>query len=151
MKRKLFSILALLLMAVTAQAATITVTWNSTALSEMEMNIGSGSQSRTQDDVTVTMTSSGEPMNFGPYMAVNGTGNFVFSTELGNITQIVISFSEFADWMEANAGWPSELYTYQAGTFTWSGTPASSVTLSGDGGSNIYGITSIVFTIQPGN
>ena len=90
-------------------------------------------------------------MDFGDMMDVNGTGNFVFSTELGNITQIVISFSDMGAWMEANAGWPSELYTHEAGTFTWSGTPASSVTLSGDGGSAIFGITSIVFTIQPNN
>ena len=129
----------------------ITVTWNSTALSAMYTAIVSGSQSRTQDDVTVTMTSSGGSMYFGPLMSVNGTGNFVFSTELGNITQIVISFSESGDWTGANAGWPSELYTYGAGTFTWSGTPASSVTLSGEGGNAIYGITSIVFTIQPNN
>ena len=136
---------------VAAPVEPITVTWNSTALSAMQMNIMSGSQSRTQDDVTVTVTSSGEPMDFGSIMGVNGTGNFVFSTELGNITQIVISFSEMGAWMEANAGWPSELYTYEAGTFIWSGTPASSVTLSGDGGSVIFGITSIVFTIQPNN
>ena len=88
-------------------------------------------------------------MAFGPYLSVMGTGNYVFSTELGNITQIVISFSESGDWSGANAGWPSELYTYEAGTFTWSGTPASSVTRSSDGGSNINGITSIVFTIEP--
>ena len=129
----------------------ITVTWNSTALSAMAMSFVSGSQSRTQDDVTVTMTASGGPMTFGSMMDVNGTGNFVFSTELGNITQIVISFSDGGDWTGANAGWPSELYTYGAGTFTWSGTPASSVTLSSDGASNINGITSIVFTIQPNN
>ena len=90
-------------------------------------------------------------MTFGSMMDVNGTGNFVFSTELGNITQIVISFSEMGNWMEANAGWPSWFTSYGAGTFTWSGTPASSVTLSSDGASNINGITSIVFTIQPNN
>ena len=137
--------------AVAVTVATITVTWNSTALSTMHMSFVSGSQSRTQDDVTVTMTASGEPIDFGDIMSVNGTGNFVFSTELGNITQIVISFSDMGSWMEANAGWPSWFNSYEAGTFTWSGTPASSVTLSGDGGSVIFGITSIVFTIQPNN
>ncbi len=50
MKRKLLSMLALLVMAITVQAAPITVTWNYNDIT------GTGGKSFTKDGVTITAT-----------------------------------------------------------------------------------------------
>ena len=124
-----------------------TVKWDN--MISMDMNINSGSDSETLNGVTVTVTSSGEPMDFGEEISTHGSGYFTFSSSEGKISKIVITHTGRSNWRNANTGWPSSRYrTYEGGTFTWSGTPAESVTLSGDGGSNLNEVTSIEFTIE---
>ena len=119
MKRKLLSILALLMTAATGAWADTTVTITGDNLSDNE-----NEPSFTIEGVTVTNTS-------GDAIIVNDLeGILTFSTELGNFTEIVINADEIieSDW----------------GGSTWTGN-ASSVSLEGW----IYGISSIVFTISP--
>ena len=119
MKRKLLSLLALLMTAATGAWADTTVTITGDNLSDNE-----DAPSFTIEGVTVTNTS-------GDAIIANVLeGTLTFSTELGNFTEIVINADEIteSDW----------------GGSTWTGN-ASSVSLEG----LIYGISSIVFTISP--
>ena len=124
------------------------ITWNASTLNSMSMYFMSGSQSKTSEGITVTATANGEPMQFADPINVNGSGYFTFTTSAGNISKIEITHTYEGTWNNANAGWPQEYNAFDGGTFTWSGTPAQSVTLSGDGGASLFGVTSIVFTIE---
>jgi len=108
--------------------ATITVTWNKDDIT------GSGN-SFTKDGVTIT---AGSIDFYDKNFEENGT----FTTTLGNFTKIEVTadfFHEFSgtDW--------SGSYKKQ----TWTGTPASSVSFSGD--IMGFGNTNFVFTIVPTN
>ena len=139
----LFLSLALVLgmfpgMSLTAYAADTTITWDSSVINSImlfEVN-----ESYNNSGITVQMTAMEAGGFYGYRMISVGTATFVFSSTVGNIKGITIN----AD----NTG----LYTYDgwtrdSTTVTWSGTPASSVTLSGRP-INICDISSIVFTIE---
>ena len=78
MKRKLLSLLAILMMALTAQAATITVTWNKSDIT------GTYGESFTKDGITVTA----EDIDFHD---TNFSGGGTFTTTLGNFTKIEVT------------------------------------------------------------
>ena len=70
-----------------------------------------------------------------------------FTASKGKIKKIEINHSGSGYWSDAD-GWPSG-YFAEGGTFTWEGTPTETVNLpESDGGSEIKGITSIVFTLE---
>ena len=120
--------LVLLMTAVTGAWATITVTWNNDDIT------GSGN-SFTKDGVTITAGSIDfDEKNFEE----NGT----FTTTLGNFTKIEVTSDFFHEF--SGTGW-SGSHTKQ----TWTGTPASSVSFSGD--IMGFGNTKFVFTIEPTN
>ena len=126
-KTRFISILALLLMAVSGAWATITVTWNNDDLT------GSG-KSFTKDGVTITAGS----IDFG---SKNFMGGGTFTTTLGNFTKIEVTTGS---WHASGTGWSG---SRQSGT--WAGTPASSVSFSGDISGMGMGNTKFVFTIEP--
>ena len=82
---------------------------------------------------------------------VTGAGTFTFTSSVGNIKRIDINH-EYGSWSGAGAGWPASYDVSENGTFTWSGTPAASVTLNGsqdfDHECSIYYFSSIVFTLE---
>ena len=124
--------LVLLMTAVTGAWATITVTWNKDDIT------GSGN-SFTKDGVTITAGSI-------DFNKKNFTGGGTFTTTLGNFTKIEVTTGNF----NASAtGWSGS-----GKSGTWTGTPASSVSFSGDimGMSSLPGnTTKFVFTIEPTN
>ena len=109
------------------------------------------------EPITVTINQSDWP-NSGNSFTVGGVtvsatnidpidGNLKmggsFSTTLGNFTSIVVT----ASWCHASGtGWSGDTES-----MTWSGTPASSVSFSGDFMGMGMGQTTIVCTIQPNN
>lgn len=111
--KKIFSMIAILMMALTAQAATITVTWN-------YEDANNFSSSFTKDGVTLN----------APRMANYGRGMFIpyeatFTTTLGNFTKIEIS-GEIID--VSGTGW--------SGTdskMTWEGAASNSVSFKSGG------------------
>ena len=121
MQKKLLTLLVLLMTAVSGAWATITVTWNNDDIT------GSGT-SFTKDGVTIT---AGD-IDFGDK---NFMGGGTFTTTLGNFTKIEVT-TEL--WMASGTGWSGS---------TWTGTPASSVSFSGDFLG--MGNTKFVFTIEP--
>ena len=141
--RKLILTLGILAgMSLTAYAADTTITWTNPRLHIVEVN-----KSHTQSGITVTMTTA--PKSSGGWMGdsimvFEGTGTFVFSSSVGNIKGVVITAKNVHysnnDWSMGN----------DRTTLTWSGTPASSVTLSGNQ-FDIQRISSIVFTIEGAN
>lgn len=126
-------------MSLTAYAADTTITWTNLRLNIVKVN-----QSYTQSGITVTMTTA--PKSGGwmadSIMVWEGTGTFVFSSSVGNIKGVVITARNVH---YLNNDWSSDRTT-----LTWSGTPASSVTLSGNQ-FDIQSISSIVFTIEGAN
>ena len=133
-------------------ANTTTVTLDSSNLGNINLNSVTAGQTISSSEIegiTVSITSSGEPIEFygnpsyNYNLDVNGTGYFTFTSSIGNIKKIVITANSRLYWANANSGW-----SISGSTFVWSGTPADSVKLSGNGGSNIMGISSIVFTIE---
>ena len=98
---------------------------------------GSGSvTSFTKDGVTVSAgyidTSDGNLM-----------GDGTFSTTLGNFTKIVVTTAHCA---ASGTGWSGN-----RSSMTWAGTPASTVSFSGDFMGMGMGNTKLVFTIEPTN
>ena len=158
MRKKLFTFLLALAASVGLSWATV-ITWDASKVSSMAMIVESGSNSKTSDGITVTAVSTGEFVEFGDHGGAieigngegSGGGYITFESSVGNITRIDINHWDTGRWSNANEGWPSPYYQeFDGGTFTWSGTPAASVTLTGDAPRYIWGITSIVFTIEDG-
>ena len=118
---------------------TRTVTWDSSVIGNI--NLFEVNESYTNSGITVEMTSMESGGFYGNRMMSGGTATFVFSSTAGNIKEIVIT-AERVDYF--NNVWS---IGSNMDTLTWSGTPASSVTLSSDP-IGIRDISSIVFTIE---
>lgn len=116
---------------VTVTPATITVTWNNNDIT------GSG-KSFTKDGVTIT---AGSNIDFSDKNFMNGG---TFTTTLGNFTKIEVTTGL---WLNSpGTGWSGSSYKK-----TWTGTPASSVSFSGNITGMGQGDTKFVFTIEPTN
>ncbi len=158
MRKKIFTFLLALAASVGLSWATV-ITWDQSKVSSMAMNVSSGSDSRTSDGITVTVVSTGEFVVFGDHGGAieigngegSGGGYLTFTSSVGNIAQIDINHSGAGEWRNANGDWISPYYeNFEGGIFTWSGTPAASITLTGDAPRHIDDITSIEFTIEDG-
>lgn len=123
-----------------------------------------GSTSKTINGITIAISGDAQFYGFG-LMKVNAedpdtgepvptTGTYTFTSSVGNIKRIDINHN-VGVWRESGAGWPGSYNVHDISTFTWSGTPAASVTLnasSNDGNDCMLNdISSFVFTIEPTN
>lgn len=85
-----------------------------------------------------------------PESAAPVEGSFTFTSSAGKIKRIEINHNG-GSWNGAGAGWPGSYNVYGNSTFTWSGTPAESVTLNGsydwEHNCSLYDVSSIVFTL----
>ena len=115
-----------------AAPATITVTWNNDDIT----GTAPTGTSFEKDGVTI----NADDIDF---MAKNFTDGGTFTTTLGNFTKIEVTTGR---WNASGTGW-SGISLGQSGT--WTGTPASSVSFSGDIMGIGYGNTKFVFTIEP--
>lgn len=80
--------------------------------------------------------------------SASGEGSFTFTSSAGKIMRIDINH-KVGSWWGSGAGWPDGTYDVSGNsTFTWSGTPATSVQLKGSHGCTINAISSIVFTLE---
>ena len=133
MKRKLLSLLAILMMVFTAQAATITVTWN-----KSDINDNSARTSFTKDGVTVysdCVDAYGDDVRTSIRNLSSSTGSF--TTTLGNFTKIEVTAMNDI----SGSGWSGN-----SSKRTWEGEASSSVSFQG----SIMGYSgiTIVFTIE---
>ena len=130
MKRKLLSLLAILMMALTAQAATRTVTWNASDIVPEHP----WDDSFTKDGITITA-------DMCDFMDLNFAGPGIFTTASGKFTKIVVT----AQNSVSGTGWSGD-----GSKKTWEGDASSSVSFSGDFSGMVslgYSLT-IVFTIE---
>ena len=121
-------------------------------------------QNNTISGITLNVTEGTNPKNYGEvgwlgrklYNDGNEENGFVFSTELGTITNIRICFREFySDYLLKNpsAGWTKKTHTYDydntseyAYEILWEGTPSKEVILRGENiDIDLYGIE---FTVK---
>ena len=92
-------------------------------------------------DVTAFDPETGEP--------ISTTGTYTFTSSVGKIKRIDINHNG-GKWWGSGAGWPGSYEVWAPSTFTWSGTPAASVTLNGSGNDMdncTFDVSSIVFTL----
>ena len=125
-----------------------------------------GSNSKTINGITIAVSGDAQFHSTG-LMDVHGdagpvpdpdqvyaVGTFTFTSSAGKIKRIDINHNGGL-WYGAGEGWPGSYQVYDNSTFTWSGTPAASVTLNGShkGFENcaLFDVSSIVFTIEPTN
>lgn len=124
--------------------------WNSSVISGINI-INDGSFE--SNGITVALSGGENSSNFdnSDMYIYDVNDYFTFTSSVGNIKKIEINYTgDVEHWYEPSGGW-----SLGVGTFTWSGTPATSVTLSSSknllsesGYSAIEGITSIVFTLE---
>jgi hypothetical protein len=122
------------------------VIWNSSKVAGISINEDPEENSFESDGITVAAFGDSGANFKNSKMSVGGwDGYFTFTSSVGNIKKIEINYTGDVDGYEEETpvGW-----SLDDGTFTWSGTPATSVTLSSFGLARIEGITSIVFTLQ---
>ena len=137
MRKKLFSILALLMVAVTGAWADITITWGSAELSSLTDDQLLAGATKTVNGITVTVNAGSN--NFlavspvGTMFSATNDNAFTFSTELGNFTKIECTSLYLSGTL--GDGWDGA---------TWTG-DANSVNMS-NAGSNLA-VSSITFTI----
>lgn len=116
---------------------TRTVTWDSSVINDI--SLFEVNKSYTNSGITVTMTAMEAGSFSGGKMSSGGAAAFAFTTTKGKIAGITINGRIR---MVNDSNWNTT-----AGSITWSGTPASSVTLS-SAPISIRNIASIVFTIE---
>ena len=126
-----------------------------------------GSNSKTINGITIAVSGDAQFHSTG-LMDVHGdagpnpdpdqvyaVGTFTFTSSAGKIKRIDINHNNGGLWYGAGEGWPGSYQVYDNSTFTWSGTPAASVTLNGSHKGFefcvLYDVSSIVFTIEPTN
>ena len=122
------------------------ITWNSSKVAGISINEDPEENSFESDGITVAAFGDSGANFTGSKMSVGGSdGYFTFTSSVGNIKKIEINYTGdvYGYEEEPPVGW-----SLVDGTFTWSGTPATSVTLPSTGYSSIEGITSIVFTLE---
>lgn len=138
-----------------------TITWSATKIDTNLPIYISGENDeynqdyKSSDGITVAVNTGSEAgvVYFSTGLSItSSTGTITFTSSVGNIRKIEINHSGEGQWAgngDAGAGWPDGEYGYNApsgGTFIWSDSPSTSVTLWGNG--HLYGITSIVFTFE---
>ena len=124
-----------------------------------------GSTSKTINGITIEVSGDAQFYTTGlmdvsamdPFTGelIPTTGTYTFTSSVGNIKRIDINHKS-GNWREPGAGWPGSYnVSGDNNTFTWSGTPAASVTLSGSSNDvdqcSLYSVSSFVFTIEPTN
>ena len=121
------------------------VIWNSSKVAGIDIVSGDPEYNSFESDgITVAAFAENGSYFMGSEMSVDN-GYFTFTSSVGKIKikKIEINYTGDAYWDEPSDGW-----SLGVGTFTWSGTPATSVTLSSPGYAGIVDITSIVFTLE---
>ena len=146
---------------ITAKMEPRTITWNATKIdNNLAIYISGDWEEYNQDDknsdgITVTVNTGSEPgvVYFSTDLSItSNTGTITFDSNVGNISKIEINHSGEGQWVgngDAGPGWPDGEYGYyeaSGGTFIWSDSPSTSVTLWGNG--RLDEITSIVFTLE---
>lgn len=132
-----------------------TITWSATKIDseKLAMNLideGYNSDEKSSDGITVTVCTGefGDQVQFTTYLYIgDGWGSINFSSSVGRISKIEMNHTGNGQWNdEAGSGWPAGYNQASGGTYTWSGSPSTSVTLEGEG--HLNEITSIVFTFE---
>ena len=143
--KKVLSILLVAVMLIsvipfTAFAAT-TVTWTSSQLNDLTIYTVHGEDLVDGNSIgDITVTPSGEVVWSDTLELSIEDGSFIFTSSGDDISSIVISADIFKKAENLSSGW-----SVSVNTLSWSGTPAKSVTLSGE--VHIWDISQVVFTL----
>jgi len=158
MRKKLLSILALLLMTATGAWADFTVTWTADDMKAPGIYIHFG-YSYAENNIIkgITVTASGEGEGSWDKTNINlnsGSPTIKFASSVGNIKSIEITSENWIQMSSTSSGWTldeyydeySDEYYYK---LSWSGEASTTVSLDLPSWTQINGISEIVFTIEP--
>ena len=170
MRKKLFSILALLCLTVTSAWADADVTWNSSNVSDIQFWGGApdGYDSYTKEGVTLRGNAENVDANWANYgygdginFNMNASGGYTFTAPDGKkFTKIEMTIYSYDGWYTAaynnrlGSGWPGEdaaMTVYSTNKVTWTGDATSTVDLLTDAGLSSFGgttVSSIEFTLE---
>ena len=141
----LVAVMLLTVIPFTAFAAETTVTWTASEINGIYIGVCDGYASEYGNSFNgITVNGSGNDLS---WMGTNiriGDGTLTFTSSGDNISSIVISAHGILMMNDPTGGWSlSNDYS----KFSWSGTPAKSVTLSDDAFLHIDDISQIEFTL----
>jgi hypothetical protein len=171
MNRKLLSLLALLMTAVTGAWADADVTWNSSNVSDINFWGGApdGWDSYTKEGVTLRGNADQCDANWANYgyddginFNMNASGGYTFIAPDGKkFTKIEMTIYSYEGWYDAayddklGSGWPSgydaAMTIYETNKVTWTGDATSTVDLLTDAGLSSFGgatVSSIEFYFE---
>ena len=150
MKTRILSILALLLMTASGAWADTTVTWTASDMETPGIHIDfwdGEANNNTIKGITVTSSGGGGAGDGWGKTDINlygGSTTITFTSSVGNIKSIAITADEIT-----MSSTPSEWTLSDGNTkLSWSGVASSTVSLPLSGGTGIYNISGIVFTIE---
>lgn len=149
MKQKLLSILALLLMTATGAWADTTVTWTASDMETPGIYIDfcdGEANNNTIKGITVTSSGGGRGGDAWERYTISNRAEsttITFTSSVGNIKSIAITALDI--YMDPPAGWT---LSGDYKKLSWSGDASTTVSLPLSGGTEIYHISEIVFTIE---
>ena len=158
MRKKLLSILALLLMTATGAWADFTVTWTADDMKDPGTSIHFGygfAENNTIKDITVTASGEGEGFWDRTNIFLNeGSTTIKFASSVGNIKSIEIRSKNWIMMSSTPSGWTLDEYSDEYSDeyyykLSWSGEASSTVSMTLSGNTRIKEISEIVFTIEP--
>ena len=170
-KRKLLSLLALLMVAVTGAWADADVTWNSSNVSDIQFWGGApdGWDSYTKEGITLRGNAENVDANWAIYrygdginFNMNASGGYTFTAPDGKkFTKIEMTIYSYDGWYGAasnnqlGSGWPpgldAAMTVYSTNKVTWTGDATSTVDLLTDAGLSSFGgatVSSIDFYFE---
>ncbi len=144
-KKRLLSLLVLLLMTATGAWADTTVTWTASDMSGIYIDFLDGeAYNNTIKGITVTSSGGGGAGASWERTDIQNSGSttITFTSSVGNIKSIAITAADI-DMMDPPSGWTTDY-----STLSWSGEASTTVPLPLSGWTEISGISEIVFTIE---
>ena len=146
MKKRLLTMLVLLVAVAAGAWADTTVTWTASDMTDLTIDFHGGSAAdNTIKGITVTASGGGMGVWQGNNISMDeGSATITFTSSVGNIKSIAITAQSFYSYGDTPSGWTSPSYT----KLSWSGDASPTVSMTLSDWTEISNISEIVFTIE---
>ena len=146
MKKRLLTMLVLLVAVAAGAWADTTVTWTASDMTDLFIDFEAGiAGHNTIKGITVTASSGGNGVWQGNNISMDeGSTTITFTSSVGNIKSIAITAQSIYTYGDTPAGWTMPGYT----KLSWSGDASPTVSMTLSDWTEFSNITEIVFTIE---
>ena len=147
MKKRLLTMLVLLVAVAAGAWADTTVTWTASDMTDLTIDFQEGlAADNTIKGITVTASSGGNGVWQGNNISMDeGSTTITFTSSVGNIKSIAITAQSIYSYGDTPAGWTMPGYT----KLSWSGDASPTVSMTLSDWTEFSNISEIVFTIEP--